>query len=58
MGRARSTHGGDETCIQNFVGTREGKRPLGRSRRGWEDNIIIDLREMGTQVRDQWRARY
>jgi hypothetical protein len=43
----------------------EGKRPLGRPRRGWEDNIKVDLREIGwggmdrialAQDRDQWRA--
>jgi hypothetical protein len=41
------------------------KRPLGRSRRRWVDNIKMDLRETGqngmdwidlTQDRDQWRA--
>jgi hypothetical protein len=31
----------------------EGKRPLGRSRRRWADNIKIDLREMGWYGRDQ-----
>jgi len=30
-----------------LVGRPEGKRPLGRSRRGWEDNIKMDLREIG-----------
>jgi hypothetical protein len=30
-----------------LVGTREGKRPLGRPRRRWEDNIKRDLREIG-----------
>jgi hypothetical protein len=43
----------------------EGKRPLGISRRRWEDNIKIDLREIGIngancirlyQDRVQWRA--
>jgi hypothetical protein len=43
----------------------EGKRPLGRSRRRWVDNIKMDLRKIGlddmdwidlTQNRDQWRA--
>jgi hypothetical protein len=29
------------------VGKPEGKRPLGRSRRRWENNIRMDLREMG-----------
>jgi hypothetical protein len=48
-----------------LVGKLEGKRPLGRSRRRWEDNIKTDLRELGwddtdwidvAQDRDQWRA--
>jgi hypothetical protein len=48
-----------------LVGRPEGKRPLGRPRRGWEDNIKMDLREIridGTnwirlaQDRVQWRA--
>jgi hypothetical protein len=43
----------------------EGKRPLGRPRRRWEDNIKMDLREIGLEIvdwihlsqgRDQWRA--
>ena len=43
----------------------EGKRPLGRPRRRWEDNIKIDLQEVGRscgdwmelpQDRDRWRA--
>jgi hypothetical protein len=43
----------------------EGKRPLGRPRRRWLDNIKMDLREIGldgtdwtdlAQDRDQWRA--
>jgi len=48
-----------------LVGKPEGKRPLGRPRRGWEDNIRIDLQEVGcgsmdwimlAQDRDRWRA--
>jgi hypothetical protein len=48
-----------------LVAKPEGKRPLGRPRRRWVDNIKIDLREMGwggmdwidlVQDRDQWRA--
>ena len=48
-----------------LTGTPTGKRPLGRPRRGWEDNIRMDLKEMGintrnrvdlTQNRDYWRA--
>jgi hypothetical protein len=43
----------------------EGRRPLGRPRRRWEDNIKMDLRELGwgvvdwinlAQDRDRWRA--
>jgi hypothetical protein len=48
-----------------LVGKREGKIPLGRPRRRWEDGIKMDLREMGwggvewiqlAEVRDRWRA--
>jgi hypothetical protein len=47
------------------VGKPEGKKPLGRPRRRWEDNSKMDLREIGwggmdwidlAQDRDQWRA--
>jgi hypothetical protein len=48
-----------------LVGKPEGNRPLGRSRRRWEDNIKADLQEVGcggmdrielAQDRDSWRA--
>jgi len=48
-----------------LVGKPEGRRPLGRPRRRWEDNIRMDLREMGcgcvdwmqlAQDRDMCRA--
>jgi hypothetical protein len=48
-----------------LVGKPEGRRPLGRPRRRWEDNIEMDLREDGcggvdwvdlAQDRDRWRA--
>jgi hypothetical protein len=48
-----------------LVGRRERKRPLGRSRCRWEDNIKMDLREIGidgtnwiwlAQDRIHWRA--
>jgi hypothetical protein len=48
-----------------LVGKPEGKRPLGRPRRRWEDGIRMDLREIGlvdvdwirlSQDRDRWRA--
>jgi hypothetical protein len=35
-----------------LVETPDGKRPLGRRRRRWEDNIRMDLREMGWEVVD------
>jgi hypothetical protein len=48
-----------------LMGTPEGKRPLGRPRCRWVDNIKMDLREIGcdgmewidmAHDRDQWRA--
>jgi hypothetical protein len=33
-----------------LVGKPEGKRPLGRPRRRWEDNIRMDLKEVGCGV--------
>jgi hypothetical protein len=48
-----------------LIGRPENKRPLGRPRRRWEDNIKLDLREIGinganwiqlAQDRVQWRA--
>jgi hypothetical protein len=47
MGGACGAHGGGEGCIQHFVWRPEGRRPLGRHRRRWEDNIKMDLREIG-----------
>ena len=38
-----------------FVGKLESKRPLGRPRRRWKDNIKMDLREVGCDHRD-WIA--
>jgi len=58
MGEDRGVH----TVL---VGKSEGKRPLGRPRRRWEDNIKMDLHEVGggrgdwmelAQDRDRWRA--
>jgi hypothetical protein len=58
MGEKRSAY-------RILVGKLEGKRPLGRSRRRLEDNIRMDLRDIGwgvmdwielAQYRDQWRA--
>jgi hypothetical protein len=48
-----------------WMGKQEGKRPLGRPRHWWEDNIKMDFREIKwgginwidlAQDRDQWRA--
>jgi hypothetical protein len=48
-----------------LVGNPEGKRPLGRPRRRWEDEFRMDLREIGlggvdwirlAQYRDRWRT--
>ena len=48
-----------------LVGKPEGKRPLGRPRRRWKDNIRMDFQEVGcgvmnwievAQDRDRWRA--
>jgi hypothetical protein len=48
-----------------LVGKPEGKRPLGRPRHRWEDNIRMDLQEVGSggvdwiglaQDRDRWQA--
>jgi hypothetical protein len=50
---------------EKLVGKPEGKRPLGRPRRRWLDNVRIDLVEVGwgdvdwirvVQGRDRWRA--
>jgi hypothetical protein len=47
MGRACSTDGEKSNAYKILVGKPEGNRPLGRPRRRWEDNIRIDLREIG-----------
>jgi hypothetical protein len=58
MGEDRGVH-------RVLVGKPEGKRPLGRPRRRWEDNIKMDLQAVGgghgdwmelAQDRDRWRA--
>jgi hypothetical protein len=65
VGRTCGTHGEGRDVYRVLVGRPEGKRPLGRPRRRWEDNIKLDLREIGidgvkcirlAQDRVQWRA--
>ena len=55
----------DRSAFKILTGKPTGKRPLGRPRRRWEDNIRIDLGEIGinlwnwvdlAQDRDYWRA--
>jgi hypothetical protein len=57
--------GEDRKVYKVLVGKLEGKRPLGRPRRRWEDGVRMDLRESGlggvdwmrlAQDRDLWRA--
>jgi hypothetical protein len=65
MDRACSMKGVKRNACRILMGKPEDKRPLGRPRRSWVDNIRMDLREMGwdgmnwfdlAQDRDQWRA--
>ena len=57
MGEGRGVH-------RFLVGKPEGKRPLGRPRRRWEDNIKMDLREVEgggvwmelARYRERWGA--
>jgi hypothetical protein len=67
MGEKCSTHVGEERrgAYMVLVGKLKRKTPLGRSRRRWEDNIELDLQEVGcrgmdwielAQDRERWRA--
>jgi hypothetical protein len=47
MGRTCSTNGENRNAYKILVGNPEGKRPLGRPRRRWVDNMKMDLREIG-----------
>jgi hypothetical protein len=64
-GRACSTNGETRNAYRISMGKPEGKRPLGRPRHIWVDNIKMDFREIAwngmdwidlAQDRDQWRA--
>jgi hypothetical protein len=57
--------GEERNVYRVLMGKPEGKRPLGRPRRRWEDGSRMDLREIGwrsvdwvqvAQDRDRWRA--
>jgi len=57
--------GEERGAYRVLVGKREGRRPLGRPRRRWVDNIRMDLQEVGcgcmdwirmAQDRDRWRT--
>jgi len=64
MGGACGAYGEGRGVHRVLVAKPEGKRPLGRPRRRWEDNIKMDLREVGrggdwmelAQDRDRWLA--
>jgi hypothetical protein len=65
MGGSCSTYGEKRNAYRLLVGKLEGKRPLGRPRRRWVDNIRMNLGEMGwsdvdwirlAQDRNRWRA--
>jgi hypothetical protein len=43
---ACSTYGGEGRCVQGLVGKPEGKSPLRRHRRRWEDNIKMHFQEV------------
>jgi hypothetical protein len=65
MGRTCGAYGGERGVHRVLEGKPEGKRPLGRPRRRWEDNIKMDVEAVGggrgdwlelAQDRDSWRA--
>jgi hypothetical protein len=65
MGGSCSTNGEKRNAYRLLVGNPEGKRPLGRPRCRWVDNIRMDLGEVGrgnvdwidlAQDRNRWRA--
>jgi hypothetical protein len=65
MDWACSTYGERRVLYRVLVGKPDGKRPLGRPRRRWENTINTDLREVGcgvinwielAQERERWRA--
>jgi len=51
MGRACGTYWRQSSCIQVFDGRPQGKRPFGRPRRRWEDDIKMDLQVIDGDAR-------
>jgi len=65
MGGACGAYGPGERGVKGSGGETWGKEPIGGPRRRWEDNIKMDLKEVGggcgnwmelAQTRDSWRA--
>jgi hypothetical protein len=65
VGGTCDTHGEGRGVYRVLVGRPKGKRPLGRPRHRWKDNIKMDLMDLGidganwillAQDRVQWRA--
>jgi hypothetical protein len=54
MGEACRKHGEVRNANRMLVGKREGKKPIGRHRPRWEDNIKIALKDMGWE----WCTRF
>jgi hypothetical protein len=55
MGGARSAYGEREGACRDLVGKTVRKKPLGRPRRRWDDNITMDVQDEGCGVKD-WIA--
>jgi hypothetical protein len=47
MGRAFSTNGEKRGAYRILLGKREGRRPIGTCSSRWDDNIKMDVREIG-----------
>ena len=65
MGRVSRQNGIGRSAFKILTGKPTGRRPLGRPKRRWEDNIRMDLEEMyinaanwvdSAKGRDYWRA--
>jgi len=50
MGGVCSAYGGGKRRVRGLVGKPEDKRPVGRPRRRWEDNIKMDIQEIGCGI--------